>query len=87
MRRLLAPVQQDDLLARGFSRRDFGRIAALMLGSAATVPLFCEASLAQLSAVKNLPPDAVKLNANENPLGPAPEAIEAMLGVLKQGGR
>jgi len=86
MRRLLSRVQQDDLLARGFSRRDFGRIA-LMLGSAATVPLFCEASLAQLSAVKNLPPDAVKLNANENPLGPAPEAIEAMLAVLKQGGR
>ncbi len=86
MRRLLSRVQQDDLLARGFSRRDFGRIA-LMLGSAATVPLFCEASLAQLSAIKNLPPDAVKLNANENPLGPAPEAIEAMLTVLKQGGR
>ncbi len=86
MRRLLSRVQQDDLLARGFSRRDFGRIA-LMLGSAASVPLFCEASLAQLSAVKNLPPDAVKLNANENPLGPAPEAIEAMLAVLKQGGR
>ncbi len=86
MLRLLSRVQQDDLLARGFSRRDFGRIA-LMLGSAATVPLFCEASLAQLSAVKNLPPDAVKLNANENPLGPAPEAIEAMLAVLKQGGR
>jgi histidinol-phosphate aminotransferase len=87
MRRLLSRVQQDDLLARGFSRRDFGRITALMLGSTATAPLFCEASLAQLSAVKNLPPDAVKLNANENPLGPAPEAIEAMLGVLKQGGR
>jgi histidinol-phosphate aminotransferase len=86
MRRLLSRAQQDDLLARGFSRRDFGRIA-LMLGGAAGVPLICEAALAQLSAVKNLPPDAVKLNANENPLGPAPEAIDAILAVLNQCGR
>ena len=59
----------------------------LLGGGAAATPFFGEAAMAQLSAVKNLPPDAVKLNANENPLGPAPEAIEAMQRVLAQGGR
>ena len=88
---LSGPCRQDslrrELLQRGFSRRDFGKIALLLGGSAATLPFYGEAALAQLSQVKNIPPDAVKINANENPLGPAPEAIEAMQKVLAQGGR
>ena len=35
--------------------------------------------MAQLSKTGPIPPDAVKINANENPLGPCPEAIEAIL--------
>ena len=35
----------------------------------------------------NLPPDAVKINANENPMGPCPEAAEAIHKVVSQGGR
>lgn len=77
---------QREFLERGFSRRQFGRIAAL-LGAGATLPFYGEAALAQLSQVKDMPADAVKINANENPLGPAPEAIEAMTAILKQGGR
>ncbi len=82
---LPADVQRD-FLERGFTRRQFGRIAAL-LGAGASLPFWNEAALAQLSQVKNMPADAVKINANENPLGPAPEAIEAMMRVLHTGGR
>ena len=53
----------------------------------AVAPCWNEAALAQLSAVKNIPPDAVKINANENPLGPAPGALEAIARVLADGGR
>lgn len=82
----LSQSQQRDFAERGFSRRDFGRLA-LLAGAGATLPFYGEAALAQLSQVKGMPSDAVKINANENPLGPAPEAIEAIHGVLARGGR
>ncbi len=82
---LPADVQRD-FLERGFTRRQFGRIAAL-LGAGASLPFWNEAALAQLSQVKDMPADAVKINANENPLGPAPEAIEALMQVLPKAGR
>jgi histidinol-phosphate aminotransferase len=76
-----------DFLRRGFTRRDFGRLAAL-LGASAAMPFYNEAALAQgLSAMRNLPPDAVRINANENPMGPCPEAAEAIHKVIQQGGR
>ena len=34
-----------------------------------------------------MPADAVKINANENPLGPCPEAAEAMRDIVQKGGR
>jgi histidinol-phosphate aminotransferase len=78
--------QKRDLLERGFSRRSFGRIAA-MITAGASIPFYNEPAMAQLSAVRNMPPDAVKINANENPLGPCPEALEAIYKVAKNGGR
>ena len=75
-----------DLIQRGFSRRSFGRIAAMMSAGAA-LPFYNEPAMAQLSAVRNMPPDAVKINANENPLGPCPEALEAVHKVALNGGR
>jgi histidinol-phosphate aminotransferase len=78
--------QQNDLLRRGFSRRNFGRIAAV-LTAGASLPFYNEPAMAQLSAVRNMPPDAVKINANENPLGPCAEALEACHAVLAKGGR
>ncbi|HYO80028.1 MAG TPA: pyridoxal phosphate-dependent aminotransferase [Bryobacteraceae bacterium] len=68
------------------SRRNFGRTAAL-LGAASTLPFPNEHALAQLSMIGPLPADAVKINANENPMGPCPEAVEAMMGVIRGGGR
>ena len=86
MQTILSDEQRRELQQRGFSRRNFGRIAALITAGA-SLPFYNEPALAQLSAVKNLPPDVVKIDANENPLGPCPEALEAMHKVLANGGR
>jgi histidinol-phosphate/aromatic aminotransferase/cobyric acid decarboxylase-like protein len=54
------------------------------------MPMYNEASLAhaQLSRLPNqLPEGAVKINSNENPDGPAPAALEALMKVAKDGGR
>ncbi|MBV8819341.1 MAG: pyridoxal phosphate-dependent aminotransferase [Acidobacteriaceae bacterium] len=76
-----------DLIKRGFSRRNFGRLASLM-AAGATLPFYNEPALAQLSMLKEpMPADAVKINANENPMGPCPEAAEAIYSVVKKGGR
>jgi histidinol-phosphate aminotransferase len=79
--------QRRELVSRGFSRRSFGRIAA-MIGAGAALPFYNEPALAQLSAIRGpMPPDAVKINANENPLGPCPEAAEAIHKIVQSGGR
>jgi histidinol-phosphate aminotransferase len=83
----LSPEEAKDFLKRGFSRRNFGRIAT-MLTAGATLPFYNEPALAQLSKVKGtIPPDAVLINANENPMGPCPEAAEAIHNVVQKGGR
>lgn len=86
MSSVLTAKQQVEFAARGFSRRNFGRIAAI-LTAGATLPFYDERAMAQLSMVRNMPPDAVKINANENPLGPCPEAADAIYNSVKNGGR
>ena len=86
MSEIFTPELQSDLIKRGFSRRNFGKIASLITAGAA-LPFYNEPALAQLSMVKNMPADAVKINANENPMGPCPAAAEAIYSVVKQGGR
>lgn len=78
--------QKQDLIRRGFSRRAFGKMTTL-LTAGATLPFYNESAMAQLSMIGPLPPGAVKINANENPLGPCPEAAEAIYSVVKKGGR
>jgi histidinol-phosphate aminotransferase len=68
------------------SRRTFSRMATL-LAAGATLPFYNESALAQLSKTGPIPLDAVKINANENPLGPCPEAAEAIAKVIAKGGR
>jgi histidinol-phosphate aminotransferase len=76
-----------DLLDRKLSRRDLARAAAL-LAAGATLPFYNEAALAQdLKAMAAVPPDAVRINTNENPMGPCPAALEAIRKVLPHGGR
>ena len=86
MNAVLTDQQKQDFLNRGFSRRTLGRIAAVIAGGA-VLPFYNEPALAQLSAVRNMPPDAVKINANENPLGPCTEARAAMQAIVPNGGR
>lgn len=86
MSQLLNADLQADLIRRGFSRRHFGRIASVITAGAA-LPFYNEPALAQLSMVKNMPADAVKINANENPLGPCAEGAEAIHKIIPQGGR
>jgi len=75
-----------EFVNRGFSRRSFGRIAAMMGGGVAAMPFFNEPALAQLSRV-DAPPDSVFINSNENPMGPCPEAREACANMIQYGGR
>ena len=78
--------EQNDFLKRGFTRRSFGRLATV-LAAGSTLPFYNESALAQLSKIDNVPPDAVMINANENPLGPCKEALEAVHKVAASGGR
>lgn len=83
----LSTPQKKELVQRGFSRRNFGRFAT-MLAAGATLPFYSESAMAQLSMLKGpMPADAVKINANENPMGPCPEAAEAIYNVVQKGGR
>jgi histidinol-phosphate aminotransferase len=71
----------------GLTRRDFARMAALLAAGAA-LPFYNESTLAQdIKAIARIPPDAIKLNANENPLGPCPDALEAIRKVVPLSGR
>ncbi len=82
----LSTEQNKDFLQRGFSRRSFGRLAT-MLVAGSTLPFYNEFTLAQETDSRTLPPGAVKIDQNENPLGPCPEAAEAIHSVVKNGGR
>ena len=57
---------------------------------AAALPIITEGGLAQArlsGAVGVPPPDAVIINANENPLGPCKAACEAIVKIAPHGGR
>jgi histidinol-phosphate aminotransferase len=86
MNTILSEEQRRDVLKRGFTRRNFGRFAAMMGAGATSLPFFNEPALAQLSKVE-APPDAILINANENPLGPCKEAREAAHKMVDFGGR
>lgn len=83
---VLKADQEVELIRRGFTRRNFGRIASLITAGAA-LPFYNEPALAQLSRVRNIPDDAVVINANENPLGPCTDAMEAIHKIVASGGR
>jgi histidinol-phosphate aminotransferase len=76
----------DDRIAL-MGRRSFLWSAALVTA----VPIMTEATLARAAArhsfLGDLPPDAVIINANENPLGPSKGACEAIAEIAPMGGR
>jgi histidinol-phosphate aminotransferase len=84
---MLSQSMSSELLRRGFTRRHLGRVAAILTAGAA-LPFYNEGAMAQLSAVSgDIPQDVVRINANENPLGPCPEAAQAVAAAVAQGGR
>ena len=85
MKAQLTTENKRQFLKRGFTRRNFGRLAT-MITAGATLPFYNEPALAQLSRV-DAAPDAVLINANENPLGPCAEAREAAHSMIQYGGR
>jgi histidinol-phosphate aminotransferase len=86
MSALLNQAVQKDLESRGYSRRSFGRVAAL-IGAGASLPFYNEFALAQNAARRAMPANAVRISSNENPLGPSEKALEAIYAVAKNGGR
>ncbi len=84
MPQLLNREVQENLLARGFSRRHFSRVIS-MIGAGAALPFYNEAALAQSASgvYGAIPTDVVRINGNENPLGPCPEAVEAANKITK----
>jgi histidinol-phosphate/aromatic aminotransferase/cobyric acid decarboxylase-like protein len=82
----LTELERRQFEQRGFTRRGFGRVATL-LAAGSSLPFYNEPALAQFSKIENAPPDAVMINANENPMGPCPEAREAVANVISRGGR
>ncbi len=77
---------EENLLSRGFSRRHLGRIASVFAAGAA-LPFYNEAAFAQRARRGEMSADAVRINSNENPLGPCQDACEAIAQVARFGGR
>jgi len=84
--------QAEELLAKGFTRRHIGRMMSV-LGAGAALPFYNEYAMAQEAERRvsrgrgSMPPDAVRISTNENPLGPCKEGLEAIARVAPLGGR
>jgi histidinol-phosphate aminotransferase len=73
----------------GLSRRSFLRFAAAA-SAVAAVPILTEAHLAHAQRRKSMwdiPHDAVRIDANENPLGPCSGACASISSLIPEGGR
>jgi histidinol-phosphate/aromatic aminotransferase/cobyric acid decarboxylase-like protein len=95
----LSPKLTENLLERGYSRRQIARVA---LGAGAAIPYFAEYAFAQAQnaapaggrggrggGMAPLPydPERVVISGNENPMGPSKEGLEALLKVAPMGWR
>ncbi|HEX4038604.1 MAG TPA: pyridoxal phosphate-dependent aminotransferase [Acidobacteriaceae bacterium] len=69
------------------SRRSFFRMAAAA-GAATALPILTEPQLARAQHVSRpMPPGAIRIDANENPLGPCSGACAMMSSLIPEGGR
>jgi len=82
------PVDATNL--SGLSRRSFLRLAAVA-SAVSAVPILTEAHLAHAQrrryAYQPPPHDAVRIDANENPLGPCSGACASISSLIPEGGR
>src|ERR1700761_3596530 len=74
----------------GLTRRSFFRLAAATSAIAA-VPILTEPHLARAQrrrfSMQPIPHDAVRIDANENPLGPCSGACASISSLIPEGGR
>src|SRR6478736_2938807 len=71
----------------GVSRRDFSRLMALAAAGVALPRGSSEGELAWRALRGISPANAIRLNSNENPLGPSRAALEAMQKLGSEEGR
>jgi histidinol-phosphate/aromatic aminotransferase/cobyric acid decarboxylase-like protein len=76
----------------GLTRRQMSCRVAAFFSAGTALPLFSEFALAQQSeqeftGLKTTPDEYVRINSNENPLGPCREGLEAMAKIGPHGGR
>src|SRR5271170_3127758 len=83
----MAPLDNDlrNLNTLSASRRSFLTLSAAA-SAALALRIVTEPMLAH-ARVHNVPKDAIRIDANENPLGPCASAREAATAILPQGGR
>lgn len=81
----MAKPIQNDLNLSFASRRSFLTLSAAA-SAACALRILTEPMLAN-ARVHNAPKDAVRIDANENPLGPSASAREAAAAIIAQGGR
>ena len=80
----MAP-QDNDFRLPSASRRSFLSLSAAA-SAALALRIVTEPMLAH-ARVHNFPKDAIRIDANENPLGPCASAREAATAIVSQGGR
>ena len=91
----LTPAHSEQLLAKGFSRRNLARMAGMFASGAAALPLFSEFAMAQDAEQRMargagrraFGPDYVRISSNENPMGPSKEGLDALVKVAPQAWR
>lgn len=81
----MAKPIQNDLSVSSASRRSFLTLS-VAASAACALRIVTEPMLAN-ARVHNAPKDAVRIDANENPLGPGASARDAAAAIIAQGGR
>ena len=89
-------------MTQGVSRRSFMRILGAASAAATTFPAFAgiqqpgapaagqpgrRRGMSDMGDMRQLPPDAVIISSNENPLGPAQSSLTAICSTASMGGR
>ena len=73
--------------SRGFTRREISTRMAAFFTAGAAFPLFSEPALARQAARQFTTNEYVRINSNENPLGPCREGLAAMAKIGPNAGR
>jgi histidinol-phosphate aminotransferase len=91
----------NSIVTQGVSRRSFMRILGAASAAATSLPAFAaiqqtgapaagpgrRRGMSDMGDMRQLPPDAVIISSNENPLGPAQSTLTAICSTASMGGR